>query len=444
MKQADFDSALRAFAKDHLSPTAAERALVAKVYAAIQSVLGEANCIQIGSYPRFTAITPLKDLDVLYSLGVWTGRPDAGTTLSSLKAKLEKEFHNPTPFAIRIALQTHSITITFVDDNKSQRFAVDIVPAYERATNEFGDSMYMVPEIAKTAHARRHQLYEEAARGLRKIGWLRSDPRGYITVATRVNNRNPDFRKSVKLPKAWRAEAKRRDDSFALKAFHIEQVITGYFLEKPSITIFEAVFRFFCDLPSLILAPSIPDRADASIFIDEYVRTLTPAERRVIIEARDGFLIALEDVVSSSDVLRLPKAQPRRRRDPAEQYLFDSRIPVLTEHKLRIAATATQRKGGFMKRLLDAAGVIDIDRNIEFRIAGTPPPADLFKWKVKNDDRSPQPRGEITEHRTRNDPEHTLYGGEHYVECYGILDGRCVARARQPVVLHRGQEARSA
>ena len=114
-------------------------------------------------------------------------------------------------------------------------------------------------------------------------------------------------------------------------------------------------------------------------------------------------------------------------------------MPTLTdeEFSFEIKGEVQQRDGGFRKFILDAMGLIPIDRRINFRIKGPVPNVDLFKWKVKNNDNSPQPRGEITDHQTRNDPEHTKYIGEHFVECYAILDGVCVAKARQNVKLGR-------
>ena len=94
-----------------------------------------------------------------------------------------------------------------------------------------------------------------------------------------------------------------------------------------------------------------------------------------------------------------------------------------------------ERAGGFRKFILDKIGWIPIDRKIEFRVKKPPPGIDLFKWKVKNDNGSPEPRGEITDHRTKNDPEHSKYIGNHYVECYAIINGVCVAKARQTVQL---------
>ncbi|NIT99702.1 MAG: hypothetical protein GWN01_01780 [Nitrosopumilaceae archaeon] len=76
-----------------------------------------------------------------------------------------------------------------------------------------------------------------------------------------------------------------------------------------------------------------------------------------------------------------------------------------------------------------------MDRKIEFRISTDDTGADLYKWKVKNDDSSEEPRGEISDHHTKNDPESSKYRGNHYVECYAIRDGVCIAKARQNVVI---------
>ena len=80
--------------------------------------------------------------------------------------------------------------------------------------------------------------------------------------------------------------------------------------------------------------------------------------------------------------------------------------------------------------------LIDVERKIDF-VSDFKGPyrIDLFKWKVRNDSSSPQPRGEITDHRIRNNPESTEYKGTHFVECYAIRDGVCIARNKQLVVL---------
>lgn len=434
MKREEFNTAFRQHAKERLSPTEVERQTVSAIYQSLQDVLGTNSCLQIGSYPRFTAITPLHDLDVLYILGQWKPEAhDPSSALESLHKTLSASFKNPTKWRIEIARQTHSITIRFLQGDE-EKLSVDVVPAYISGRNEFGGDMYVVPEIARRGHAARAREYQSLAATRGQMQWIKTDPRGYIEVARLTNDANSDFRKTVKLVKAWHYSCKEAFDS-KLKSFHIEQVLTGYFRESET-DIFGAVYRFFVDLPDTIRKPQIPDRADSTKFIDEYVGTLGLPERRSIIEARDGFLIKLENFQPGQSVASLLKAEMRERKSASEAYLFDRGIPVLTDRPIAIVGEV-QPRAGFRAFILDALGLIEIDRRISFRLKTPLDEPTLYKWKVKNDDSSPQPRGEITDHRTLNDPEATSYNGNHYVECFAIKNGICVAKARQAVKLAR-------
>lgn len=439
MRRSDLNARLREYVRENLSPTSSERSFVSSVYESVQDVLSETACLQIGSYARFTAIRPLHDLDVLYILGDWDEEfHDPSDALAELKARLDAEYVNPTQHRVEISLQTHSVTIRFLD-GEDEVFAVDIVPAYTIGTNEFGDDMYMVPELLKKSREVRAQLSRDVAAGLREMGWIRTDPRGYTTVARDLNDGNDDFRKSVKFVKKWRSIWKDEDETFPLKSFHLEQIVTRYFQTDTGLDIFGAVFRFFCELPDRIVVPEIPDRADPDRYIDEYVADLDDEERQLVIEARDEFLVRLEAFDESRPVEWLLEPRRHVRASGSEAYLFDDGIPILTEANLGIRATALQRTGSFRQKILDAMGFVSVDREIQFRAIGEPEGIDMLKWKVKNDDRSPQPRGEITDHRTFRDPEHTKYRGLHYVECYAIRDGVCIAKARQDVRLNAGE-----
>jgi hypothetical protein len=308
MNKDKISAALRKYVKDCLSPTLTERSFVASVYEALCNVLGANRCLQIGSYPRYTATRPLHDLDVLYINGRWPGViPNPAGLLNSLKDKIEKEFKNPSQFVIKVSVQTHSVTIAFIDADE-EVFAVDVVPAYPVGENEFGDDMYMVPELIRQRRMKRQKFYEELSRSNRAMGWIKSDPRGYIEVARQVNLANNDFRKSAKFVKGWKCACKELNDMFKLKSFHMEQIITAYFQRNVQLDIYDAVLQFFRDLPKLIERPQIPDRADGSLNIDQYVDDLTDAEKRLIIQARNTFLSTLENFNKDSDVQDLIEA----------------------------------------------------------------------------------------------------------------------------------------
>lgn len=439
MRKNKFNSTFRGFAKNHLSPAPGERDFVSSIYQALKDVIGEDNSLQIGSYPRFTSITPLHDLDVLYIVGEWNPRSPANPSaeLSELHTRLERDYINPTKYQLSISPQTHSITLSFLE-NGAEVFAVDVVPAYIFSTNEFGNDMYFVPEIFAKSHTGKIRKYEEFRKSGHQMTWIPSDPRGYIEVARQINDNNSDFRKSVKFIKAWKSSCKRLDKDFKLKSFHLEQIVTRYFRENPALEIYDTIFKFFCDIPNIIDQSQISDRADGSRNIDEYIDSLTDDQKEKIIQARDFFLIKLENFSEDDLSDDLINAGFHERASDTEAYLFDQRIPILSEQEFGIVGMVLPRAGGFRGKILDALGLIEIDHKIEFRLDTDAPEVDMFKWKVKNDDKSPEPRGEITDHRTWRDPEGTKYNGSHFVECYAIHNGVCTARSRQNVVLqHR-------
>jgi Adenylyl/Guanylyl and SMODS C-terminal sensor domain len=440
MKSPEISAKLRDYVASSVSPTQAERDLVSRLYAAVRECLG-GKCYLVGSYARFTASRPMHDIDVLFVAGEFdANRVDPASVLSRLQQNLNSSFQNPTPYRVAISKQTHSITISFVEINR-ERFAIDVVPAFTSGLkNEFGDDIYWVPEILRVGRRNRNVQYQSLAKVKKREAewWITSDPRGYISVATNINEANPDFRRATKLAKKWKHNCKSANKEFALKSFHVEQAMVETLKRDPRLSIFEILFRFFCDLPDLIVRPQIPDRADKSKFIDEYVRDLSAEQRRLILDARDFLLIQLENVSAESAISDIVRGGSYTRAAESEQFLFDERIPVLTDPdaQLRIRAYV-KPKPGFRPFDLDGPGIINTDRRIEFSAEFFAPSyrADLLKWKVKNDNSSPQPRGEITDHRTRHNPELTKFKGAHFVECYAIKDGRCVARKRQNVVL---------
>jgi len=311
MKNEQISAALRQYVQNNLTPTLGERNMVAAVYASVCSVLGRDRCYQIGSYPRYTAIRPPHDLDVLYSADKWSGvEPDAARVVADIKGRLEKELVSPPGLSFTVALQTHSVTISFTRDGE-EVFAVDVVPAWTTGSkNEFGDDIYRVPEIVLEGHRARVKTYSRLAAQGGHINYILTDPKGYISIAARLNEANADFRKSVKLPKKWKQVAKEANDEFKLKSFHIEQIITSYFGDRVTLDILEAVTQFFVDLPRWISHSQIPDRADSTRNIDAYVDELTASERAAILDARDAFLARMTSFDGSQDAEVLFEMKP--------------------------------------------------------------------------------------------------------------------------------------
>lgn len=317
MSKTEINHAMRQYVRDHLTPTAAEREYISRIYKSVQRCLGESNCLQIGSYARFTAIRPPHDLDVLFVMGDWTGaEPHPGAALRKVCADLERGFANPTPYRIAISVQTHSVSIAFLSGN-AEVFAVDIVPAYIAGRNGYGDDTYVVPEIVRAGHAVRQQMYAEAAKGTRSISWIRSDPRGYTTVAASLNQRNEDFRRAAKFVKGWRAACRRLHPEFALKSFHAEQVITRFFQLDDTLEVSDAVGEFFRSLPSIMERPQIRDRADGTVFIDQYLASLSRSARDAVVQAGRDFAGRLGGAASSADIVEILRKLAQKSAQPA-------------------------------------------------------------------------------------------------------------------------------
>ena len=446
MKKDKFNSILREYVRKNISPTncynkncgKCDKCFVTKIYASFANVLNQ-NCIQIGSYPRFTAIRPLHDLDILYILGDWNEQKhNPQKLLEELLEKIKDDYVNPTNYKIEISLQTHSITTIFKNNENEEVFSVDIVPAYIFSTNEFKQDTYKVPEALRRKHGKsRQEFYKKLSEEHRRMNWIHTDPRGYIEIAKQVNQSNDDFRKTVKFIKAWKNSCKEKYDNFKLKSFHIEQVITKYFQENDSLEIFDSIFKFFVEIPQIIQSPKIKDRANTEKYIDEYLNDLTEEQKNKIIQAKDCFLKKLEDFSKNDSVDNLIDASFYERAGDSEQFLFDFKIPVLLDEQLNFKIDGwILKKEGFRDGWLSKVNNnIAKNRKIRFQIT-----KDIQKntsmWKVQNDKTSKDVlnnnsiRGEITENHTLNNPESTAYSGNHYVECFAIKNNVCVARAK--------------
>lgn len=446
MKKDELNTNLRDFARS-LSPKVGEQTLISGIYKSFQDLLVANNCLQIGSYPRFTSITPVHDLDILNILDLWDENAhDPSLALRELNSKINQGYENPTDYSISVSLQSHSVTVSF-HQNSEEIFSVDIVPAYITSKNEFNDDKYKVPELLNKRHGKaRLEYYQKLVVEHGQMGWIDSDPRGYIKVASDIDQvSNGEFRKSAKIVKFWKNKLEEKDESLKLKSFHIEQVVTKYFQENNLTQVFDVIYRFFVKLPEIIGTPNqIQERTNTSKFIDDYLVDLTEKQKQRINQARDTFLVKLENLSDSTPINSLFEIEFLERTSSSEMYLFDSeyRIPVFVEGDTFRIDGFIQPKSGFRDGWLSAVNhQIAKGRQVKFQIRNDIE-KDYTLWKVQNDKNSSEvvsancTRGEITRDRTMKDPESTAYKGQHYVECFAVKDNVCIARSKINVVIN--------
>lgn len=433
----EINNKLREFAKT-LSPAKREREIISRVYSSLQEMLGGNRCIQIGSYPRYTATTPIHDLDILYIIGKWSDSgelQDPERALSEAKELIRSCYDDycPDGYSYTVSVQNHSVAIEFKGETV---FSVDIVPCYEWSKNEYDDNMYKVPEIIKEKdHDKRKSIYWDP---IDKSFWISSDPRGYIKQAQLVGS-NDDFRKAVKIVKHWKETLRDIDNDLKLKSFHLEQVITQQFQNNPKEDLIGALFYFFTKISSIIENPDcIEDRAQRGKYIDGYLKKITIEQKNIIKKTKDTVLIRLEQI-DDYEVKDIFKASEYNR-DPDEEFIFDKGYVSVVDlsHSFDISY---EQQDKFENRELRRARMkkgLPKQKRLYFKIIdGFEADLDYY-WKVQNSrnlDKHKR-RGEITKGQTKHNPENTEYTGNHYVECFGINNqGECVRRARCEVVI---------
>lgn len=459
------------YAKDHLSPTDHERSDVSRKYEDICGFLG-GNCLQSGSYARFTSTTPVNDLDIIWTIPMdfisgsvirkASGRIDPNHVdpsgiLKALAKHLEDAYKKDGQ-SVRIKPQSHSVGVYF--GKTDEEFSMDVVPAILTGEkNEYGDDTYWVPQISKLSKTQRAQAYASHA----AIDWIKSDPRGYIEDARELNDENPNFRKVAKFARKWRKECKKHDDSFPLKSFHLELIVNHIFCELPSIGTFEGVKELFVKLPYYINTPSFADKADLSRYVDSYIETLTDQDRAKIIARVDAInttVAAIEMTESSSTVTSLIKNLLSSSQPPSGALAVRKAPGVISladfSHKTELEHVGILDYGNYpcdvkIKAQLFFRGPKDRKINRKSRgqfnskslvptwheidytaITNAPVPYRVF-WQVVNTGEHARQhsglRGEIFEGQ-QTQTEHSLYTGMHWIECFIVTyENVCIGRS---------------
>jgi len=444
------NNAFDTYVSKNLSPSASDRDFISKKYDQLKTFLLGKNIFQSGSYARFTSIAPVNDLDIIWVLPkdfiAKTVKPedlDPQDILKDLANNLEQEYKKAGE-QVRVEPQSHSVGIYF---GAKDDFSIDIVPAIPtNELNQFGDCLYLVPEVSNFSKKSRKSFYAKA-KG--HIKWIKTDPRGYIEVNKKLNDYNDSFRKAVKFVKGWKRNCKRANPLFPLKSFHLEMVIYNIFLINKDLTTYEAIKEFFNKLPSFIENPSVKDRANNDTYIDEYINEIDKFDKREICElCRLACRVFAEfDSVDSNNQATLIIEKLISGADTGEEFVH-LRFPFaddLIDLKVHGHVQHTNTSGSFTSYYLHerANFVLGKERSISFSLGNKKLlierfPGAILKWKVKNrifNYSLEQPRGEINDYSTTNNPEKTSYGGQHFVDCYAIDGGKCIGFGRQYVVI---------
>ena len=126
-----------------------------------------------------------------------------------------------------------------------------------------------------------------------------------------------------------------------------------------------------------------------------------------------------------------------RLRGAATEQFIEELFPVDIRYSLSIDCNVTQDgfRPRFLSEILREHKWLSRKKKLDFQILRTscPMPYNIY-WKVRNVGgeaiRRNMVRGEIKMTNNSHQKEHTDFYGPHYVECYIVKNGICVARAR--------------
>lgn len=452
MEKEKINNLIAGYARDNLSPKKDEREMISKRYDEIQGLLIGNEIFQSGSYARFTSITPVSDLDIIWIIprsiidkklqtfglsekAVDPRKLKLSDILVDLANKLENEY-SKIGQKVKAKPQAHSVGIYF---GSEKDFSIDIVPAVKSGEkNEYNDDIYHVPEDQNS-----------------EIIWIKSDPRGYIKEAQNLNNQNDYFRKSSKFVKKWKQSCEKKDELFPLKSFHLETICKEIIKNNRNISIFDILHEFYSELDLNLSEPRFPDRANPEVFIDDYVKELTEEEIELVTKMKNKALTVLDAIMNSDNTEEV--IQSIKVILNGEENLFH-RIGAVIEY----AVARVYLKPSWQKPLpwpnnscekigircfLDGAGEI-LPKKLLFPnhklrfLANFSGSYDEIYWQVVN---TGEHAMNIGEHALRgdyfkakdlsNNPlenpfvnwERTAYHGSHWISCFAVLNGVCVA-----------------
>jgi hypothetical protein len=312
------DEIIKDYVDGNIRPTEAEHDYVGEKYNQIKLFLGEDNVFRSGSFARHTAVTPIHDLDVIWIDGSFESLDHPHTVLSRLADYAESFYRKQGYVMPEITIQSHSVTLRFED--LPGGFSIDLVPAVkadEDSVNEYGQPLFLVPEIIKLNHANRERFYQQHRIAGGEVQWLLTDPKGYIREGVRLDEATKkNYRTTVRIVKSWRGKQKRTYESdWKLKSFHAEQICVQIFSANNALSVAEGLKEFFVQLPAYVSdAPRIEDRAysdeDQDKFIDEYMRDVTRVsdnQKTLIIDRAGEASAAAQNLIDATDAGQVEK-----------------------------------------------------------------------------------------------------------------------------------------
>ncbi len=391
------------------------------------------NCLQVGSYGRWTGIRNISDLDLLYIMPkeLWqTYKNSQFQILADAKDAIQARYSSTNVKVDRLV-----IVCQYAD------FKIEVQPVFEEY-DEDGNSYFNYPDTYNGG------------------SWKKTKPRQEIAAMTEfVRMKNSNLRRLCKMTRAWKNKCGEPMGGLLIDtlAYNFLKQTTDY--DNTAYSAYgEMVEDFFCylkDQPKQDYYLALGSHQQVHVKHD-----FRRAAKKAYEQAQKAN--AENDETKKSRFWRkifgryFPRVQAVQESASAcsfrntEQFIEDQ-YPVDVRNILRIDCTVTS--SGFLpkklRQMLQTNMRLPVRRSLEFYIEQTDvqPPFKVL-WKVRNRgekaERRDMIRGQIIDSSSGRDEhsirkESTSFYGSHYVECYIVKDGVVVARDRIDVPIDENE-----
>ena len=364
----------------------------------------------IGSYGKNTNIRPPRDVDVLFIMpGDKFDQYDDNESngQSQLLQDIRDILSEKYTATEEIRAWGKVVLVKFADGTHS----VEILPAWE---NEAVDGTFLIPNSENGG------------------AWDEWDPRSEVKRIKDSDSKTGKTKALIRMVKKWTENC-----TISVKSYQIESAVVDFFSASSSEGSYSEIlpqfFNYFLSIAKDVGMKSylktVKNRAEKAVGLEGEGKLEEAVEEWKKIFGDD--FPTIENAEKSFDLTleELQKSYPSEK----EEFLLEP-ININPEFTLTIDAHVDQ--DGFRRYLLSKIKMLRKQKKLTFHIAtNTVPPPYTIKWKVRNFGAEARDaddlRGAISNDRGDEEKiENTKYWGEHYVECYAIKDGSCVAFAR--------------
>ncbi|PKH06421.1 nucleotidyltransferase [Moritella sp. Urea-trap-13] len=374
-----------------------------------------ANSLQVGSYGRYTGISGISDLDMLYILPdsfLVTYKDNPYLALKHCKEQIQLVYGTS-----KVKVDRNVVVVTF------KNYVIEVVPTFKTF-----DGRYLFPDT-----------YGDGS-------WPICNPSAELrSFKDKNEQRNNNLRRLAKMVRAWRARAGINMSGFLIDTLCYRFLDNNTDFDNKSFGSYDILVRDFFSF-----LENEPDKAYYRAFgsfsqVNVYAKFQLKAK-----EARENCESAMQArVVGKESKCNLKYKAVFGKKFPVidnEGVAKTTEEFIQTKHPVKLTNNITLdcevKKDAmfeFLSKLHDQGLPILTNRKLKFSIADS----DIFgpyelKWKVLNRgeeaERRKVIRGQIMDDKGSKTLEESAdFSGDHYVECYAIQNGVVVARDRMDV-----------